>query len=148
MCGHDAPLLLLTNVEGSHLSLCKGCASYGKVIKVLRSPIEVSKKQVQKKALPQLVETVIDGFNEHIKSAREKMGLKQEELAKKLNEKESLVHALETGHHVPNLELAKKLERHLSIRITETVAEEAVVPSVKKSDSYTLGDFIKIKEKD
>lgn len=56
-------------------------------------------------------------FNILIKSAREKMGLSQEELGRKINEKPSLIKHLETGTLKPNDVLTRKVERFLKIQL-------------------------------
>ena len=62
-------------------------------------------------------------FNLLIKSAREKMGLSQEELGRKINEKLSLIKHLESGTLKPNDVLTRKVERFLKIQLL--VPEEA-----------------------
>ena len=77
------------------------------------------------------------------------MGLKQEDLAKEIAEKESVIHWLETGRHEPSLELARKLEKFLGIRLIDE-AEEGTgggIISAESKGKYTLGDFIKIKKR-
>jgi putative transcription factor len=146
LCGRDSPVLLLTEIEGSRLSLCKGCAAHGKVIRVVQRPIIQEKKSFAHVEPKQETEVIVDGFGEKIKEARERANLKQEELAKAINEKESLIHALETGHHHPNLELAKKFERYFKIPLTEKLKEEQIMPSKGPPGGLTLGDFIKVKQ--
>jgi putative transcription factor len=52
-----------------------------------------------------------------IKSARELLGLSQEELAQKINEKTSVISHLETGSMKPDDALARKLEHYLKIQL-------------------------------
>ena len=75
------------------------------------------------------------------------MGLKQEDFANKINEKVSLIHHIETGRHEPSIELTRKLERFLRIKLI--VEHEETHDTAKKEgrpESFTLGDFIKIKK--
>ncbi len=149
LCGKDSDVLLLTTVESSQLSLCKPCSAHGRVIKVLHQPrpSEQKGRLVKKDIEPQVTEVIVEDFAQRIKQAREKLGLKQEELAKKINEKESIIHGLETGHHHPNMELAKKLAHALSIQLIEQVQEEALTPAKGGANAFTLGDFIKVRKK-
>ncbi len=62
-----------------------------------------------------------------IKTARESLGLSQEELGMKINEKPSVISHLETGSMKPEDSLARKLEHFLKIQLfipTEEVEGE------------------------
>ena len=56
-----------------------------------------------------------EDFGTVIKEARERMGLTQEQLALKINERASLIRHLETGKMKPTDTLAGKLERFLKV---------------------------------
>jgi putative transcription factor len=147
-------------VEGSILNACERCASFGKIVGKIRHE-EPEKKKKQEKALAQAsaslktmkstetVQIISPNYSTAIRKAREKLGLKQEELAKKLAERESMIHKLESGSAKPNLDLARKLERFLRISIIEEVEMESSGADEKRkpSDSLTLGDLIHIKQK-
>ena len=91
------------------------------------------------------MQVVVSNYGSLIKNAREKMGLKQEELAKKLNEKESIIQKIETANFKPGMKLAKKLERFFGIKLIEEVEVEKVKIKKESSESFTLGHFIKKK---
>ena len=60
-----------------------------------------------------------------------------------LNEKESFIAKLESGNLTPSLELAKKLEKYLNIKlIIKEKAEEMPVNNKSKS-MMTIGDLLK-----
>jgi uncharacterized protein (TIGR00270 family) len=82
-----------------------------------------------------------------VKTAREKKGWKQEELAKKIAIKESLLHNIESGHFEPTDEMIHKLEKFLHIKLMMNVT--ASKPSNKNIDAgpMTLGDMIKFRKK-
>ncbi len=110
--------------------------------KRIAKPHIIYKPHIVKK---EILEAVVEDFPARIRSARESMRLNQKELAKKLNEKESVIHKLETGHFTPSLGLAKKLEKHLNIKLIEDL------PAGNKDDSkkqagrtMTIGDLIKL----
>jgi putative transcription factor len=73
--------------------------------------------------------------------------LKQEELAKKIAEKESVIHKLESGSIIPAIPLARKLEKFLRIALVETIEVDSPETSDRRSssDGLTLGDLIRIK---
>lgn len=60
-----------------------------------------------------------EGFSSIIKRTREKLGLTQEELGRKLGEKTSLISKLETGKLKPSIPLARKIEHILKVKIIE-----------------------------
>jgi len=72
--------------------------------------------------------------------------LKQEEFAKKLNEKESLIQKIESGHFEPSIGLAKKIGRFLKIKLVEEYEEVHEKQVRSKTGSFTIGDIIKIKD--
>ncbi len=56
-------------------------------------------------------------FHTVIKTSREKMGLSQEDLGQKLNEKLSVIKHLETGKLKPDNILTRKLERFFKVKL-------------------------------
>jgi putative transcription factor len=145
-------------VEGSILNVCEKCASFGKVVgKVKQEMPEKKKKKLEKaaekaaeekaKKETETMQIITPNYSSIIRKAREKQGLKQEELAKKIAEKESVIHKLESGIITPAIPLARKLEKFLRIKLVETVEMGSSDSGEKKSgfDSLTLGDLIRIK---
>ena len=148
MCGKETGLLKAI-VEGTQLKVCPDCSKFGRVIGRIAEPIsEKKKKQVEEKeAGPEIVEGIISDYPAKVKNARESAGLKQEELAKKLNEKESVIHKIETGHYEPNLALARKLEKFLKIALVESYEIEKEEKAKTSSEGpLTIGDLIKMKK--
>ncbi|MCS7126315.1 MAG: multiprotein-bridging factor 1 family protein [Aigarchaeota archaeon] len=66
----------------------------------------------------------VEDFGRLIREAREKMGLTQEDLAKQLNEKVTVIRKIEAGEFNPSIELVKKIERLLKIKILVPAVEE------------------------
>lgn len=144
-------------VEGSILNVCERCVSFGKVIGKVRQELPEKKKRKIEKAVERMaeekakketesVQLIVDNYSKIIKSAREKTGLKQEELAKKIAEKESVIHKLESGIMKPDIPLARKLEKFLRISLIESVeVSDDVDEKRSSSEGLTLGDLIKIK---
>jgi len=87
-------------------------------------------------------------YDQRIRQARESAGLSQEELAKELNEKASLIRKLEHGDVLPSDDVQKKLERRLSISLTGEGGEEedAEWESSGGGTGLTLGDMVKRKD--
>lgn len=86
ICGKEGELLQ-AKIEGTVMSVCSGCAKYGKVIRqAVVEKIEVKKPKF-KIEKEESVEIVALNYSEIIKNAREKKGLKQEELAAQIQNK-------------------------------------------------------------
>lgn len=127
-------------IEGSLLNVCDNCVKFGKAIIVKQQPV----KQVKREAV-EIVNVINPNYPKLIKDAREKSGMKQEDLAKKIDEKISIIHKLETGHLQPTILLAKKLERILNINLIEIYQETHDKLNLKDS-SLTIGDLIGVKD--
>ena len=145
MCGKDTQLFT-AELEGSMLNLCESCAKYGKMIKKVAQTQTHSKGIIKKAPLSkkQFVELIVDDFAAKIRNAREKLQLNQEDFAKKLNEKISVIHHFETGKMVPSLDLARKLEKALHITLVEMHEESSGGQKEGKSEAMTIGDIVKI----
>jgi len=89
---------------------------------------------------------LVSNYNVLIRQARENMGLTQADLAALIGEKESIVRRLESGRMAPTLELAKKLEKVLKVKLYEEVRQEQEPPKPQKFQ-LTLGDVVVIKER-
>jgi len=144
-------------VEGSILNVCERCSSFGKIVGKVKHELPEKKKKKIEKAAERIaeekarketesVQLIVADYSKIIKSAREKTGLKQEELAKKIAEKESVIHKLESGIMKPDIPLARKLEKFLRISLVESVEiNDDVKEKRSSSEGLTLGDLIKIK---
>jgi putative transcription factor len=154
LCGKTGTLYK-TEIEGSRVNACESCAKYGKVLHEIkteqtRKQFRDSKERVQSVAkTPEVIQLIVKNYGQKIKNARESRNLKQEDFAKLINEKESLLHHLESGKMEPNLELAKKLEKALGIKLIEEMVlePEEQKQNIKASGPMTLGDMINIKKR-
>jgi putative transcription factor len=147
MCGKDTDLFLAL-IEGTELKVCAGCTRYGKVLRKA-ARMDTEKPLARKKIIPkeperELIEDIRPDYPALIKGKRESLGLKQIELAKKLNERESLLHKIECGEYMPSLALARKLEKFLGLQLIEQ--KEVKKETLKtRSSSLTIGDMLKLK---
>ena len=147
MCGKEDNLILV-ELEGSRLNVCSSCGKHGRRIgaPVIKRKVKFTKpKKVVKE---EVEEELITDFAVKLRKAREKRGLKQEDFAKLLNEKESLLQKWEAGSLTPKIKVAKKLERMLRINFVKKI-EDAKLPlnSTSKSGEMTLGDFVKVRKR-
>ena len=152
MCGVEGPLLV-AEIEGVDLNVCRNCAKYGTVKKKVTQQESRPKPKKQKKAPVRKEKTflVVEDYAKKIRNARESMKLKQDQFARKLNEKASVITNLENGRMKPSIELARKLEKILHITLVEEIEEEEgdtdQKPGKKQgSKNLTIGDMIHVKK--
>jgi putative transcription factor len=93
------------------------------------------------------IEELAQDFDQRIRSARESAGLSQEDLAKELNEKASLIRKLEHGDTLPTDEVQRKLESRLDVDLSAGgSAEDTEWESESSGGEYTLGDMVERKD--
>jgi putative transcription factor len=146
MCGRESELYKAI-IEGTEMHVCSKCSRYGKVIKKIVAPMVEKKlktKQVTKTD-KEIVQMLDPNYAQIIKSKREQLGMKQEELAKKISEKLSLIHNIESGRYGPSIDLARKLEKFLKVKIIKQQEMSKHLNLKSDSDKLTLGDLIKTK---
>lgn len=146
MCGQENNLIS-AEIEGIDMSVCHKCAQFGKIKGVSRNETQILKRFSQKpvRSEPHLEfnERIVPDYSQKIREARERLGLKQEDFAKKINEKESILHKMETGSFKPSIPLARKLEKLLGVQLIQSVEEEKVPIAQASSEGFTIGDLIK-----
>jgi putative transcription factor len=136
LCGSKASRK--TKIEGAILNVCDKCVGFGQEINppqmvcVKKNIIDIRPSYVLK-----------SNFNAIIRSSRDKMKLTQDDLAKKLVEKLSVIKRVEEGWE-PSPNLIRKLEKFFNIKLSEDAEEKA---SGKKSgkEKLTIGDIVEIR---
>ena len=129
------------------MHVCEECSKFGKVTSVIKKAVKEKPRFYSAPvAKEEKSEILVEGFHEIIKKKRESLGISQKDFALKINEKESLVHKLEIGSFEPNLNLARKLEKILGIKIVEEYKENFEKQKQTKEERFTLGDFIKVRK--
>jgi len=90
---------------------------------------------------------LVEDFGELIRKARIRLGLTQQDLAAQLNEKITVIKKIEAGQLRPSIQLAKKLEKFLKIRLLVPVEEESIelgkLSSRRELKGVSLGDLLK-----
>ena len=127
--------------------MCSNCSKFGVVVKKK----EEKRKEIKFTRLPEdeVNEFVVDDYSIEVKQSRERSGLTQVELAKKLNIKESVVHKIESSSLIPSLDLARKLEIVLKIKLIERNNARYEKKNISLRDKdLTIGDLINLKRKD
>jgi len=108
----------LTQIEGAIFRVCSSCAKLGSPVREKKDvkPALQKPKPSDRLLKEPLLELRFD-YNKMIKQAREKLGLSQEQLGHKINEKPSVIKLLESGKLKPDDLLARKIEHALKLRL-------------------------------
>ncbi|MBI2508212.1 TIGR00270 family protein [Candidatus Woesearchaeota archaeon] len=143
LCGREAGLFKV-RIEGSLVNVCEKCGRFGKIIEKKTEYFPETKKLTVNEIEEEIL---VESFNKIVRKEREKRGLTQEELAKTINEKVSLIQKLENKEIEPDFKIVKKLEKYFGIVLTEK--QQLIKEKIKHYEikSYTLGDLIHEKQK-
>ncbi|MEM0001956.1 MAG: multiprotein bridging factor aMBF1 [Desulfurococcaceae archaeon] len=143
-------------VEGSLLILCPSCyqrLSKQSVVKEVQSKPPQGKDKVKqtqpKPSSSRRIEEyeVTENYASKIKTAREKLGWSQEILAQKVGESVNTIKRIESGKLKPSIELARRLEKILGIKLLEPVVNEIGESlTTSKGEYLTIGDIINVEE--
>jgi len=141
MCGKDVDALTRVRVEGSVLELCADCSKFGTAIAPMpgvAAPSVPTARPGSVAAMSTIDDRVRGGagrfqerdlyrelpemdlapdWGKRIRVAREHLGWTPEDLAKKLNEKKSVILKLEGGGFRPPDAIIRKIEHQLKIRL-------------------------------
>ena len=91
---------------------------------------------------------IVENYAEIIRRARESLGWTRETLAQKIRESENVIRRIESGKLQPTIELAKRLERVLGVKLLKPVVEELTWSTEGKGKfDLTLGDVVTIRRK-
>ena len=147
MCGKKDVKLLQAKIEGSLMKVCSTCASYGEVqeTSIRFRQTNFSRGAPRMRTDPDENNTIVSNLGQLVKSAREKRGLKQEQVAKAINEKESLLHQIESAKISPRFKTARKLEKYFGLKlvVAQEVGETSAPRSSGGGEPLTMGDLLK-----
>ena len=173
MCGSEQSSLTTVKVEGAELQLCDDCKEFGTEVRTESSSSGSTKYSTsssggssgsggstgsgaggsggggssrRRRDMFDDMDEIVADYDQRIRKARESRGLSQEDLAKELNEKASLIRKLERGDVLPSDGVRKKLESTFDISLTEGADVEDTEWSGSSSGSMTLGDVVERKD--
>ena len=87
----------------------------------------------------------MEDYADIVRKAREEMGLTRGVLARMIGEKESTIKRIEDGRLIPSINLARKLEKILKIKLLQPVGEEEV--EFTGEEAYiTFGDIVEFRD--
>ncbi|WP_330999868.1 multiprotein bridging factor aMBF1 [Archaeoglobus neptunius] len=137
-------------VEGSEVTVCPSCKQYGSEKRPSVASQQGARRVVlkRKRGSPKIEfqDELIEDYHLIIKHEREKRGWSQEQLAKKIQEKESLIKKIENAEITPEPEVIEKLEKLFNIKLREQIPE-IKIEGRSKSLTPTLGDIVVVKRK-
>ena len=175
MCGSEVSDPNRVKIEGAELDVCDECTDFGTEIRTESSSSASTKYSTSSSGstggassstssnstsssssgggggggqdMFDDIDEVAQDYDDRIRTAREAMGISQEDLAKELNEKASLIRKLEHGSILPSDDVQKKLERKLDIDLTTGgAADSGDWESESSGEGYTLGDVVERKD--
>lgn len=150
ICSKQVEVGFRVKVEGSVVNACRECSRFGEVVE------NVERKETFRPAAKQkkpeeftvgLEQVLVEDYPDAIRRRREQMGLKQEELAKLINEPTSMIHRIESGRMVPSPSITLKLERKLKMKLLDKSENGKNDYSPSKKGEITLGDLVVIRKK-
>jgi len=140
-------------VEGAKMLVCRNCQRLGQPYQedpvlnrprpgIIRFPTPPRRAPELPKEMQEL--DIAENFADIIRKRRMKLGISQEELAKRVKEKLSVIQKIETGRIAPETQLCRELQHELKIKLL-VPRKETPPPKTAALGEVTLGDIIKIK---
>jgi len=148
ICGERANVYEVI-FQGRRVYACLSCIKKYN-LHIIRSNVKtLPRRRVRrqvKNILDSDVEELVEGYGKLIKSAREALGLTQEDLARELKVKLSYIKKIENERMVPTPEIIRKLEKLLNIKLTGKAEEYEYYKEDVADYSLTLGDLMDLGE--
>ena len=164
VCGREVHSVQEVTLEGAKLLTCSRCAKLGQPVRkaqpgqvppraapptypaterihtqpTRREPIKP--RRAEREIVP------VEDFAALVRKAREQRGLSHKEVARQLNERESVIAKLETGKMTPTTNLARRMERLFKLTLLEE-AESLDMSPAKSSSPTTFGDVVEVRKK-
>lgn len=151
-------------IEGSRLVVCKKCSEFSEaswesefqrsqITKTIRpgSTFKDSRRNIRTRRSSNNLEDyeITENFSESLQKGRKKMGISQEELARLLKERLSVIQKIESGKITPSLRLSREIEHLLKIKLL-TNEKPKIDYEVNKemTSDLTFGDVFRYKKKE
>ncbi len=148
-------------IEGAKLTVCSKCAQFGSAdwgtsraapVKsapagwlTTTTPPPSPRPRVRNDVESVESQELIEDYGPQIRKARQKLGLSEKDLAKKMQEKESVIKNLEKQDLTPDNRLIGKIKKYLSLDIVERADAQKSQILAKPTGAKTIGDMLKMK---
>jgi len=142
MCGKQINNPIHAKIEGADMLVCSNCAELGVTINVPKRSFKAEKTKFQKQNTERYEERIIAHPGQTIKNAREKKGMRQQDLAKMIQMKDSYLHHIETGDITIPIDIAKKLEEALEIKLIKKFKQEKKQEFESTNSALTIADLL------
>lgn len=147
MCGKkDANIK--AKVEGTTMTVCSSCAKFGEVVQTSKRGKFFNRNNSSFRK-EDSEEKVISNISQEVKRLRREKNITPEELAKQVNEKESIILKIESGSFRPSIKLANKLGKFFHTRFVrkeqpaqQEQTQEKEEQNSQKHRSLTMGDIL------
>ncbi|HYB92982.1 MAG TPA: multiprotein bridging factor aMBF1 [archaeon] len=140
-------------IEEAEMLVCSECARLGSTSWEMRSKSAPTRSKTASKPMkPASMEEeleLVEDYAQKIRQAREKLNLNYNDLGKRIGEKVSVLHQIETLKMVPNKIMSRKLEHALKIKLLVNPTETTMIHGTKQSPpQLTFGDVVKVKKRE
>ncbi|MCE4600057.1 MAG: multiprotein bridging factor aMBF1 [Desulfurococcales archaeon] len=143
-------------VDGVEMVLCASCymklAKSGRAV-LLREPSKnptrkrpAPVKRVSSKRVPLDQFDIVEDYYDRIRRAREAKGWTMAVLAQKLRISEAMLRKIESGKMKPSINLARKIENLLKIKILEPTEVSEEEDYKQEPGTLTLGDVVIVRK--
>jgi len=149
-------------IEGAKLTVCSKCAQFGSDdwgqsraapvraapagwVTTSTTPAPAPRPRVRNDVESVEAMELIEDYGPQIRKARQKLGLSEKDLAKKMQEKESVIKNLEKQELTPDNRLIAKVKKYLSLDIVERSDADKAKILAKPTGAKTIGDMLKMK---
>ena len=152
VCGKKEASFII-QVEGAKMAACRACAYHGKILLSLEEDAPVKEFRGEaKRGVPKsfrMEEDLVEGYGMVLRNAREAKELKLDEFAMQVSERAGFLDKIEKETTRPPLEVAKKLEKALNIKLVEKVNDSAVPADSAKYSKKELSllDMLEMQQK-
>lgn len=124
VCGKLVFEKTLAEIDSTQLIVCEDCANLGTLVPMPKMPSSSGKIFIKQKSREPRIELdegldLRQDYGILVRRKRQELGLTNEELAKKIFEKESIVQKIENQKLVPSDAMVKKLEKALQLSLRE-----------------------------
>ncbi|MBU5537067.1 MAG: TIGR00270 family protein [Candidatus Aenigmarchaeota archaeon] len=135
--------MVSARIEGAVIEVCERCSKFGTKVNVSPTYTPI-KKTIKVSELGETDLELVPDYGRIIARVRESKGLTRYDLAKKINEKESVIKRVEDEELEPDEELIRKIEDFLDIRLREKNETVVLQRREKKKLPLTVGDVVEI----